>query len=125
VPTTLLIRVAEDGGDQERIDEVARLLRGQLNVLDEVRVVPLTAGVAPAGARGIDVAVVGALVATVGDLSTHVRPVIAAVRHWLDRTPHLPRRVRIELDGDVLELANATPEHEEQIIDLFVSRHTS
>jgi hypothetical protein len=119
----VVIRVGEEGADEERLDEVARLLRRSLAELEDVRVEAVTTGSAPEGARGMDVAAVGTVVATVGDLAVHLGPVLAAIREWLDRSARLPRSVRIELGGDVLELSNASPGQQDEVIGLFVQRH--
>ena len=119
----VMIRVAERGGDGERVDAVARLLRRRLEEIDGVRLSVFSADELPEGARGVDVVVVGAIVATLGDLATHLVPMIAGIREWLDRAPQTPRSVWVELGGDALELSNATVAQQDQLVELFVRRH--
>jgi hypothetical protein len=119
----VVIDVAEGGGDPERIDHVTGLLLGHLAGLDALRVARArTADVVP-GVRGLDAAVVGTLIATTSDVAVHLAPVVQAVREWLARTPQLPRTVRIQVDGDVLEMSNASTDEQETLVDLFVARH--
>jgi hypothetical protein len=121
----VVIRVAEQGADDERTEDVTLLLRRQLEEVDGLDVVRLTAGNAPEGTRGVDLVVVGALLGSAADLATVMGPMVAAIRQWLARTPQVPRSVRIEVGGDALQLSNATPEQEDRLVDLFVARHTT
>jgi hypothetical protein len=49
--------------------------------------------------------------------------VVATVRGWLRRAPEQTRTVRLELDGDVLELSGASSQDQERLVELFLSRH--
>jgi IS4 transposase len=120
----LTIRLDEDGADAERIDQLTRMLRRELDELDVERVEPLGAGDSPQGARGLDMAVVGGLIVTIGQSAHALGPVVTAIRNWLSRTPGPVRTVRVELSGDVLELSHASAAEEQRLVDLFVSRHS-
>jgi hypothetical protein len=119
---SLVIRVAEQGADDERTDQVTRLLLRQLEDIDELDLRPVTAGSAPEGSRALDASVVGAFAASAADLAPLVGTIVTAVREWLRRSPEVPRSVRIEVGGDVLQLSSATAEQEKQLVDLFVAR---
>jgi hypothetical protein len=49
--------------------------------------------------------------------------VINSIRDWLRRGQDNQRRVRLELDGDKLELSQASAADQQQLIELFLSRH--
>jgi hypothetical protein len=51
--------------------------------------------------------------------------VVSAVRDWLRRADEPSRTVRLELDGDVLELSQASMADQDRLVELFISRHTA
>jgi hypothetical protein len=51
--------------------------------------------------------------------------VVSAISAWLRRGEGTRRTVRLELDGDALELSQASAADQERLIELFVSRHTT
>ena len=119
----LRLLVTEDGADAERVDLLTGHLRRDLDQLDVDDVRPLAGGAAPAGTRAFDVAVVGGLIVSLGTSAQALGSVLAAVRSWLSRSPGPVRTVRLELDGDVLELSQASASEQERLIELFASRH--
>jgi hypothetical protein len=48
---------------------------------------------------------------------------VTAVRAWLDRGHESTRSIRVEVDGDVLELSGATAAEHDELVSLFLSRH--
>ncbi len=119
------IRLGEDGADAERVDRLAGYLRGELLDRGVADVKALPAGPAPPGSRGFDVATVGGLLVTLGQSAEGLRSVVAAVREWLSRGGRVKRTVRLEIDGDVLELSEASLTDQDKLVDLFVSRHST
>ena len=118
------VTLSEDEADAERIDALANLLRADLLELkvDDVR--RLRTGDAPPGSRAVDVAAIGGLVVMLGQSAHSLSAVIGAIRAWLARG-HGPRRtVRVEIGGDVLELSEASLAEQDQLVSLFVSKHT-
>ena len=103
VGADLTIELGEDGADPERIDELTRMLRRELDGLDVERVEPLSAGQAPERTRGLDMAVVGGLLMTLGQSAHALAPVIAAIRSWVVSQPRAcpdrPRRTRRRRPG--------------------------
>jgi hypothetical protein len=118
------VHLSELGADAERQSDLARLLREELLLLDVEDVRPLTTGSAPPGARGLDVAGVGSLLIALGQSANGLRAVVATVSSWLSRGD-ASRSVRLELDGDVLEISRASKADEARLVDLFVQRHTA
>jgi hypothetical protein len=119
----LRLLVTEDGADAERVDLLTGHLRRDLDQLDVDDVRRLPDGLAPPGTRAFDVAVVGGLIVSLGTSAQALGSVLAAVRSWLSRSPGPVRTVRLELDGDVLELSQASASEQERLIELFASRH--
>jgi hypothetical protein len=50
-------------------------------------------------------------------------PVVAAVRSWLAGSPQ--RRIKLELDGDALELTGLSSKEQRRLVDEWLSRHES
>ena len=119
----LRLHLAESGADTERLDQVTRYLREELLELDVHAVTALPSGPPPPGSRALDVATVGGLLVTLGQSATALQTIVAAVQNWLRRGTPVPRAVRVEIDGDVLELSDATGEEQERLVALFVGRH--
>jgi hypothetical protein len=119
---TVHLTLAEEGSDQTRLDQLHRQLRDELRQLEVVDVRLGTSHPAPPGARGVDAATVSTLaVALMG--SGGLTAVITAVRAWLDRGHEAPRSIRLEVDGDVLELSGATNAEHDRLVSLFLDRH--
>lgn len=76
----------------EEIDQLTQALRAEILQLDEVDTVDqATAGPAPAGTKGLDIAALGALVVGIAPGIQAVSKVIDVVRGWLaDRSPATP-----------------------------------
>jgi hypothetical protein len=119
----LRVRVAEEGADAERLDAVTTYLRNDLVQLDVEDVATLPAGPPPPGARALDASVIGGLLVTLGNSADGLRSVVTVIRDWLRRRDGVRRSVRLELDGDALELSEASASDQDRLIRLFVSRH--
>ncbi|WP_371493744.1 hypothetical protein OG871_01750 [Kitasatospora sp. NBC_00374] len=116
--------LSEESADASQLDILAGRLRYELLQLDVVDVGRLHAAELPVGARGLDAATVGGLVVGLGQSTTALSSVVSTIRQWLTRSRGVARAVRIEIDGDALELAEATVADSDRLVDLFVSRHT-
>lgn len=119
----LRLQLSESGADAERLDTLTGYLRQELAELDVGGVTALRAGPPPPGARAIDAIAIGGLVVTLTKSALGLRTVVAAIRGWLSQGDGSKRTVRIELDGDVLELSEVTEKEQGRLIELFVSRH--
>lgn len=120
----LLVSISEPDADAERLDTLARYLREELRDLPLDSISTPAAGELPAGARGIDAAMVGSLLLALGQSADGLKSVIEAVRSWLHRGDS-GRTIRLEMDGDALELEGATDAERERLIQLFVERHSA
>jgi hypothetical protein len=118
------LELSVDAGPGLGADELERLtgsLRAELLELDVDSVERAKQGPAPDGARALDALVVGALVVRFARSSEALGAVARTVRAWLRLQPQ--RRVRIELDGDVLELTGASDQESERLVDAWIERH--
>ncbi|WP_393916420.1 effector-associated constant component EACC1 [Halostreptopolyspora alba] len=115
------IHVSSDAHEEDLAELVATLHNELLQLdVDEVR--PLRTGPPPAGARadwGIDLAGLAVVVNTsTGMLSRIVR----GLRAWCERAAPRPT-IRLEIDGDVVEISGASAEQADQSLQLFLQRH--
>ena len=124
VTDLMTIEVAEDGADAERIDVLTGYLRQELLQLDVDDVRRAREGDAPADARGLDVAAIGALLVTLSGAATSLTEIVTVVRGWLSRGGGTKRTVKISIDGDVLELSEVSLAQQDELIGLYVRRHS-
>ena len=117
------LQIGEEDADPERLEELTRQLRAELLQLEVDDVRRLPTGPAPEGARAFDVLAVGGLAVTLAQSAGTLLTVLGTVRDWLARAGGATRTVRLELDGDALELSSVGAAEQERLIALFVSRH--
>jgi hypothetical protein len=120
----LQVSLSEDGADDERLDTLASYLRDELLRLDVEDVTALRIGEPPPGSRGLEIAAGGALLVSISQSAERLGAVVTAIKRWLSRSDGTPRTVRVEIDGDTLELSGASQADQQRLIDLFVSRHS-
>jgi hypothetical protein len=102
--------LAEPGSDDERLEELALGLAGELRELEDVESIgPATSAEAPEGTRSSLAAVAGALVLSVRPSARQLLSVLGLIREWLRCSP-VQRRVKVTIDGDTLELTGASDE---------------
>ncbi len=114
------IELFEPDGDEELLDELTRGLRQELLELDVDAVEPVSAGPAPEGSKGLDLAAIGALLVTVKGSVTVVSSVVETVRAWLRRGSSPQRSLKITVEGRTLELSAATTEQQQQLVEEFL-----
>jgi hypothetical protein len=118
------LELSVDAGPATEAAELERLvldLRSELLELDSEQVELAAAGAPPEGARAAEAIVVGALLVRLARTSDSLSAVVRTVRGWLG--PREDRRVRIELDGDVIELSGASDEERDRLVDAWIARH--
>jgi hypothetical protein len=121
-PSTIGIRVdAGPDADAGEVAEATLQLRHELLDLDVDAVEPAPGGEPPPGTRGVELAALGALLVTVSQ-SQLLAPVLEAVRSWLAGRPQ--RAIKLELDGDVLELSGVSSKEQRRLTDEWLRRHT-
>jgi hypothetical protein len=108
--------------DAGELAMLAADLRELLLELDIESADPVTQGPPPPGTRAGEMVVVGALTVALARSKELLTKFIETVRWWV--ALDAGRRVRLELDGDVLEVAGLTRDDQHKLIQLFIDRHT-
>jgi hypothetical protein len=122
-PATLDVRVdVGPDADAEEIAEATLQLRRELLGLDVEAVELPSAGEPPPGTRAVELAAVGALVVTFAK-SQLLGSVVAAIRAWL--AGQQQRSIKLELDGDVLELTGVSSREQQRLAEEWLRRHES
>ena len=122
-PSTLGVQVAVGpDGDAEEIAEATSQLRRELLDLDLDAVQVPGAGKLPPGSKAVDVAALGALLVNLAD-SRLLAAVVAAVGSWLGGSSR--RSIKLELDGDALELTGVSSKEKRRLTDQWLARHAS
>jgi hypothetical protein len=120
-PGTLSLQVAVGvDADAEEVAESTLQLRRELLDLDVDAVQLPSGGEPPPGSKGVELAALGALLVTFAN-SQALATVVAAVHAWLARQPR--RSVRLELDGDVLEVTGPSAKEQQRLIEEWLRRH--
>jgi hypothetical protein len=121
--TTFDVHVAVGpGADAEEVAEATFQLRRELLELDVEAVDIPRAGEPPPGSRAVDVAALGALVVTFAQPQL-LASVVSAVQSWLAGSHK--RSIKLELGGDVLELAGVSTDEQRRLTDEWLRRHES
>jgi hypothetical protein len=107
--------------DAVEIETRTLQLRDELLHADVDDVRQPSAGPPPEGAKGGDVVLLGTLVVTAGREA--VRAVVQAVGSWLSRNPL--RSVKLQIDGDTLELSAVSKEEQLKLVEAFLARHSA
>ena len=108
------------GADAEEVDALTNQLRRQLLELDVESVEHISQGEAPPGARALDILLLGGLL--VKHSPEVLKTVIVTVQSWVGLHPG--RSVELQMDGDTLKLTGVSSDQQQQLIALFVARHS-
>ena len=108
--------------DDEALAESVLALVDELADLDVDEVLPVAAGEAPEGSKGVELLALGGLLIKLGQSSRVLRQVVDAIRDWVGRTG--ARSVKMTVDGDVLEVTGASGADMKKLIDAWVQRHS-
>jgi Caspase domain/Effector Associated Constant Component 1 len=118
-PTRLVLRIEDVPGDREELARLTEALRRELLDLDVEAVQQAYAGEAPPDSRAFDVAALGTLVITLAQ-SELLAAIVSAVTAWLkDRRQ---RTVKVEVDGDVLELSGLPSQERQRLTEEWLRR---
>lgn len=116
----LTVRIDEQDADAEAIEELTSNLRTEIRALD-AEAERAGGGEAPPGTRAVELIALGTLIVTLAQ-SDVLAAVINAVSTWAGR--NLRRTVRIELDGDVLEMTGHGAADQKRLTEAWLARRT-
>lgn len=125
VEKQLLILLSEEEAEPERVAELTSYLREELLDLDVDDVTALPGAEAPPGTRAVDVTQIGSLLVALGSSAAALSQVVNAVRSWLDRFHDSRPSLRLEMDGDAIEVSKATDEQIAEALRVFVQQHAT
>jgi hypothetical protein len=127
VERVVLLRVCiytgSNEADPEELTELGTQLREQLLELDVERVDFAVGGQTPPGTRAGEAFVAGALVVTLVQSSGLLTALIDMVQLWISRIGG--RSVRLEIDGDVLEVTGIGLQDQRELIQAWIDQHTA
>lgn len=106
--------------DVERLDELSSVLRRELLDLGVDDVERASAGEAPAGTRGIDVAAIGVLLVAFQESLVAVTAIVGAIRGWMSSTRGA-NAVELTIGDQTLKIDSASREQQDRLIDEFVA----
>jgi len=109
-----------DASDPEEIAALARQLQEELLDLDVIRVDPVEVTM-PSGSKGGEAVSVGAFVIGLIASSHLLGAITSVVQSWLTRAGE--RSVRLELDGDILEVRGISSREQHELVRRWVDRH--
>jgi len=110
-----------DGADAEELDTATARLRGDLLDLDVDRVERVASGEAPPGARAAEIAALGELLLHLARNAEAITSVVASLQAWLSRDAG--RSVKLEMDGESLEVTGISSREQERLISAWIERH--
>jgi Effector Associated Constant Component 1 len=118
----LVLRIeTEQGADDQELAQLAGKLRRELLHLDVDAVTHAGGGKPPPGAKAVGVVEVGGLIVHLLKSSTLLGAVVGAVQSWL--SGHGGRSVKLELDGDVIEVTGVSSDQQRRLVDAWIARH--
>lgn len=103
------------------MEELTAAMRRELLLLDVQSVDRVSGGPAPEGAKGIELAAIGALIVNLGQATPVLGQVVEAIRAWTARSPN--RTVKLTLDGDTLEVGGISESQQHDVIRDWMARH--
>jgi hypothetical protein len=119
-PLEIKLEVDDDLSPYE-FDELTAALQRELLQLDVDSVDRVSAGPAPDGSRGVDLAAVGQLIVTLGQSTPVLGQVVNVIQAWASRTPN--RAVVLTIGDDKLELKGLSERDQRLVIRDWMARH--
>jgi Caspase domain len=120
--TRLVLRIGDEHDDREELSGLTAALRQELLDLDVQAADQPSGGPAPLSSRAFEVAALGTLVITIAK-SELLAAIVGAVTVWLKNRQQ--RTVKIEVDGDVLELTGLPTKERQQLTEEWLHRHAT
>jgi hypothetical protein len=111
----------DDDVSARELEELTAAMRRELLQLDVMAVDRVSGGPAPDGAKGIELAQIGALIVSLGKATPVLGQVVEVIQAWAARSPN--RTVKLTLDGDTLELNGVTESQQHLVIKDWMARH--
>lgn len=112
-----------DETDPEELAEITARLRRELLELDVADVELVDAGEPPEGAKAVEAIVLGALLVRLAKGAGSLPGVVAAIQGWLGNKAG--RTVKLQIDGDTIELTGASERNQKRLVDMWVERHSA
>jgi len=116
--------IEDEQSDLAALERAVLDFRDELLQLDVDQVEQGQGAEAPPGTRAGTIAAIGSLIVTLQPTVEGIGALVGMIRTWLARGGG-GRKVRIELDGDVLELSGTTAEVQEQLAAAWIQRHST
>jgi hypothetical protein len=113
--------VVDDDLSPFEFDELTASLQRELLQLDVDSVDRVSAGPAPDGSRGVDLAALGALLVQVGKAAPVLGQVVNVLEAWAARSPK--RSAKLTIGGDTLELGGLSERDQRLVIRDWMARH--
>lgn len=107
--------------DEDERERLIRRLRIELTELDVDGLRPVPGASPPAGAKG-DPVTAGALVLALTASGGVLVAIIETLKDWL-AWQSARHRISVTIDDDTIELAQATADQRQDLVDAFVRRH--
>lgn len=123
MPELVLSIGVDEEADQPELAELTAWLRQELLELDVESVESVKMGESPPGAKGLEAIGIGALVVRLAQSAGMLKAVVDTVQSWL--AGHHGRTVKVEIDGDTLEMTGVSSSDQQRLIDAWISRHTN
>ncbi len=115
--------INDDDQDMAQIAELTKQLRMELLELDVDAVDLVRVENAPGGTKGVEAQAPGSLAVTVARTPGTLGILVRTLGSWLRRGRS--RSIKLELDGDVLELSGITSEEQDRLISAWIARHSN
>jgi hypothetical protein len=119
--TELRVQVDAEGAEAEEVVELTRQIRRALLELDVDAAEPVPEGKAPPDSKAVDALALGGLLVSLVNASGVLASVVEAIQSWV--VGRGPRSVRLELDGDVLEVSGVSSRRQDELIKVWLDRH--
>ena len=120
---TMVVHVdARRDTDEEELEELTSKLGRELEQLEVDEVERPVVGEAPEGTRALDILALGTLVVKLVQSAQPLRDVVQTVRRWVGNQEN--STVRIEMDGDSIEVSSVSSVEKDKLINAWIERHS-